>query len=149
MLDVIHIQQSEADLKHIRISNQIPEMPVRVLADPGRITQVFTNLVTNAINYTPDGGQVQVECFIERDLTSSESFAVIHVQDSGIGIPPEMLSNIFRPFYRGCEQTKATGLGVSIAKEIVEMHGGKLTVESEFGQGSRFTVRLKMIKPSG
>ena len=147
MLDVIRIQQSEADLKHIHISYQIPEKPIRLLADPGRITQVFTNLVTNAINYTPDGGQVQVECFIEHDETSSESFAIIHVQDSGIGISPELLPNIFRPFYRGSEQTKGTGLGLSIAKEIVEMHGGTIRVESQFGRGSRFTVRLKVIKP--
>jgi signal transduction histidine kinase len=59
-----------------------------------------------------------------------------------------MVSNIFRPFYRGSEQTKGTGLGLSIAKEIVEMHGGTITVESQFGQGSRFTVRLKVIGSS-
>ena len=70
------------------------------------------------------------------------------MQDSGIGIPAELVPNIFRPFYRGSEQTKGTGLGLSIAKEIVEMHGGTIMVESQFGLGSRFTVRLPVIKPS-
>jgi PAS domain S-box-containing protein len=148
IMDVIRVQQAEADIKHISITCQIPEIPIRVLADQGRIIQVFTNLVTNAINYTPDGGRVRVECLVEQDESASDRVVVVHVQDSGIGIPPDMLLNIFRPFYRGSEQTKGTGLGLSIAKEIVEMHAGTIIVESQFGQGSRFTVRLGVIAPS-
>jgi PAS domain S-box-containing protein len=145
LVEVIRIQQPEADMKPIALSCQIPESPLIINADPGRMTQVLTNLITNAINYTPEGGQVNIECVVEEDHAAGNSAVVVHIQDSGIGISPDLLPNIFRPFYRGSEHTNGTGLGLSIAKEIVEMHGGTISVESHLGTGSRFSVRLSLI----
>jgi len=100
---------------------------------------VITNLVTNATNYTPAGGTITVS------VAREEEDAVIRVQDSGIGIPPEALPHIFEPFFRVSEDVaRGTGLGLTISREIVELHGGTLTVKSEVGRGSTFTVRLPL-----
>jgi signal transduction histidine kinase len=148
IIDVIRVQQAEADAKQIKLTYKVPEPPIMALVDPGRMVQVFTNLITNAINYTPNGGQVHIDCISEISEDSGEEMVVVRVQDSGIGIKPDLLLNIFRPFYRGNEHTNGTGLGLSIAKEIVEMHGGTILVQSEVGSGSSFTIRLALIKPS-
>ena len=145
IIDVIRVQQAEADAKQIQLSYKVPESPLMALFDRGRMIQVFTNLITNAINYTPNGGEVHIDCRSEVDEESGAAIVVVRVQDSGIGIKPDLLLNIFRPFYRGNEHTNGTGLGLSIAKEIVEMHGGRISVESEVGNGSCFTVRLALI----
>jgi PAS domain S-box-containing protein len=145
--DVIRLQEPEAHAKNIYMTYNVPELPLIVLVDPGRMIQVFTNLVTNAINYTPEDGSVNIDCLIEDGDLIDAPAAVVHVQDSGIGIPPELLPNIFRPFYRGNEHTQGTGLGLSIAKEIVEMHGGTIAVESQVNGGTHFTVRLALIHP--
>jgi signal transduction histidine kinase len=147
IIDVIRLQAPEADVKQIQLSYRVPEQPVMAMVDPGRMIQVFTNLITNAINYTPDGGQVDIDCHSEINPESGAAMVVVRVQDSGIGILPDLLLNIFRPFYRGNEHTNGTGLGLSIAKEIVEMHGGSISVESEVDKGSCFTVRLALISP--
>jgi len=147
VLDVIRLQEPEADRKRIHVTYQLPDSPLIVLVDPGRMVQVFTNLVTNAINYTTEGGWVNIVCLVEGDDSQASSAAVVHVQDSGVGIAPDLLPNIFRPFYRGNEHTNGTGLGLSIAKEIVEMHGGTIAVESQVGGGTHFTVRLALVHP--
>jgi two-component system sensor histidine kinase VicK len=127
-----------ADQKSIRLIRQLPDTPIHASVDPERFRQVIDNLVINAINYTPDGGQVDV-CLCMDD----HGAATIRVQDTGIGIPQEALPRLFEPFYRVTEsKVKGTGLGLTISKEIVEMHGGKITVESKVGVGSRFTVTL-------
>jgi PAS domain S-box-containing protein len=147
IIDVIRLQEPEADAKQIQLSYRVAEQPVMAMVDPGRMIQVFTNLITNAINYTPDGGQVNIDCHSEINPESGAAMVVVRVRDSGIGILPDLLLNIFRPFYRGNEHTNGTGLGLSIAKEIVEMHGGTISVESEVDKGSCFTVRLALISP--
>jgi two-component system phosphate regulon sensor histidine kinase PhoR len=111
--------------------------------DANRLTQVFTNLIANAINYTQEGGSVVV-CH-ETDAAAGQ--VIITVQDTGIGIPQEHLGQIFKPFFRVPNENyavKGSGLGLAISKEIVELHRGTLTVESESGKGSRFIVRLPM-----
>jgi PAS domain S-box-containing protein len=134
--DVVRVQQAEAERKRISITMDMPTTPLLVEADSERMIQVFTNLMTNAINYTPDGGTIEIRA------VEDGGAALIHVQDSGIGIDTEHLPYIFQPFYRAGAKTGGTGLGLSIAREIVELHGGTITVESEVGQGSCFTVRL-------
>ena len=121
----------------------MPEEPVTVYVDPNRIIQVLINLIINAINYTPHGGSVAVQLSTERDQHGTS--AVIRVQDTGIGIPTEKLSKVFEPFFRATEGTvRGTGLGLSITKEIIELHGGRVSVESSEGQGSSFTVHLPL-----
>jgi signal transduction histidine kinase len=106
--------------------------------DPGQIHQVVLNLLLNAIQATDPGGTVSVE-FDEDDET-----VAVTVSDTGKGIPPEILSNIFRPFFT--TKGEGTGLGLSLAKRIVEDHAGKIEVSSRVGQGSRFSIILPKAK---
>jgi len=117
-----------------------------VLADPDRIVQVLINLVTNAIQYTPQGGKVVVSTGRER--ADGRDWAIVTVQDTGIGIPEDELPHIFERFFRGerpsTMQIPGTGLGLAIAKEIIDLHGGRITVESQVDVGSVFTVWLPL-----
>ncbi len=111
-----------------------------VRGDETQLTSMFTNLVDNAINYTPPGGRVEVTGGME----SSE--IVIRIADTGIGIPEGKLSRIFERFYRvdraRSKATGGTGLGLSIVRHVAENHGGRVTVASTLGEGSVFTVHL-------
>jgi signal transduction histidine kinase len=106
--------------------------------DPGQIHQVVLNLLLNAIQATPPGGSVNVE------FDEDEESATVTVADSGCGIPSETLANIFRPFFT--TKGEGTGLGLSLAKRIVEDHAGKIDVTSRVGQGSRFSIVLPKLK---
>jgi two-component system, OmpR family, sensor histidine kinase SenX3 len=111
-----------------------------VRGDETQLISMFTNLVDNAINYTPPGGRVEVTGGMEG------SEIVIEIADTGIGIPPGKLSRIFERFYRvdkaRSKATGGTGLGLSIVRHVAENHGGRVTVESTLGEGSVFTVHL-------
>jgi PAS domain S-box-containing protein len=116
------------------------------LADRDQMTQVLNNLVLNAIQYTPEGGRVTVSA--GRQEADGREWGLISVADSGIGIPDEELPHIFERFFRGERpqqlQIPGTGLGLAIVKEIVELHGGRITVESHSGRGTTFTVWLPL-----
>ncbi len=111
-----------------------------VRGDETQLTSMFTNLVDNAVKYTPPGGRVEVTGGFEG------SEIVIRVSDTGIGIPEAKLPRIFERFYRvdkaRSKETGGTGLGLSIVRHVAENHGGRVTVESTFGEGSTFTVYL-------
>lgn len=111
-----------------------------VYGDEILLTSMFTNLVDNAVKYTPHGGRVEVTGGFEG------SEVVIRVSDSGIGIPESKLPRIFERFYRvdkaRSKATGGTGLGLSIVKHVAENHGGRVRVESRLGEGSTFTVYL-------
>jgi two-component system sensor histidine kinase SenX3 len=111
-----------------------------VRGDETQLISMFTNLVDNAINYTPPGGRVEVTGGMEG------SEIVIEIADTGIGIPEGKLSRIFERFYRvdkaRSKATGGTGLGLSIVRHVAENHGGRVTVESTLGEGSVFTVHL-------
>ena len=113
-----------------------------VYGDETQLTSMFTNLVDNAVKYTPPGGRVEVTGGCE------DSEIVIRVSDTGIGIPEGKLPRIFERFYRvdkaRSKETGGTGLGLSIVKHIAENHGGRVTVESTLGEGSTFTVYLPL-----
>ncbi|AHY47706.1 Histidine kinase-, DNA gyrase B-, and HSP90-like ATPase [Rubrobacter radiotolerans] len=120
-------------------------------AIPGNETQLvsmFTNLVDNAVKYTPPGGVVEVTVGVcEEDCGPDGRREVfVRVSDTGVGIPAESLERIFERFYRvdkgRSKGTGGTGLGLSIVRHIVENHGGRITVESEVEKGSTFTVYL-------
>jgi two-component system phosphate regulon sensor histidine kinase PhoR len=115
-----------------------------VSGDRYRLMQVFTNLLSNALRYTPQG-DVTVTC------RSEGGEAVIEVRDTGIGIASEHLPRIFERFYRvdraRSRETGGTGLGLSIVRHIVETHGGRIEVDSELNVGSTFRVRLPLAEP--
>jgi signal transduction histidine kinase len=110
--------------------------------DPERLSQLLYILLDNAIKYTPNGGQVQLF------LSAEGQQLCIKVQDTGIGIKPEDYNHIFERFYRAdksrSRQMGGHGLGLSIAKWIVETHGGNIQLESEVGKGSTFVIRIPL-----
>ena len=115
--------------------------PLKIFADKERIEQVITNIIGNAIKYTPDNGKITVNIG-EKD---SKAYTV-SVSDTGVGIPKEDLEHIFERFYRvdKSRSTDAggTGLGLSIAKDIVDAHGGDIKIESEYGKGTTVIITL-------
>ena len=118
----------------------VPPSPVRLLADPTRLQQVLTNLLNNAARYTPEGGRIWLTAATEGGE------AVVRVRDTGIGIPPGMLSGIFGLFAQVERQEERAGgglgIGLSLVKSLTEMHGGSVEAHSAGpGQGSEFVVR--------
>jgi len=112
-----------------------------VRADPDRLKQVFVNLISNALRYTPRGGTITVGVSKSED----PNFACFFVRDGGSGIPPEFVSRIFQRFAIRSKDAKAgTGLGLAIAKEIVQAHGGTIEVKSEVGKGSEFSFTIPL-----
>ncbi len=138
---VVNLQIPEAEKKHIELVEKQPESDLMSMVDPERMIQVITNLIMNAIHYTPEGGQVRVVVDTVVSTDGTERIR-ISVQDTGIGIPAALLPNLFKPFFRVSEKTKGTGLGLSIARDIVRAHDGDIVVESISGAGSRFTVDI-------
>jgi two-component system NtrC family sensor kinase len=112
-----------------------------VLASPGQVSQVIVNLVTNAVKACPAGERAKV---LVRTGTSAAGRARLNVIDHGVGISPELLHKIFEPFFttRPVGEHRGTGLGLSICDAIVKAHGGTISVKSEVGKGSTFTVEL-------
>jgi signal transduction histidine kinase len=132
----------EAQARDKKISLEFdlpPKLPI-LQADRDKISLALHNLVGNALKYTPDGGRVTVTASVEKGRVS------IAVSDSGIGIGPEDVEKVFEKFYR-CQNAvashvKGSGLGLPITREVARLHGGDVTVESEPGSGSTFTLTL-------
>jgi signal transduction histidine kinase len=126
----------------LQLHLEAPETAPSVLADRDRILQVLSNLLGNALKFTPAGGEIWVGARVEGEQVR------FHVRDTGTGIPAESLARIFDRFWQANRADKrGAGLGLSIAKGIVEAHGGKLQVESELGRGSTFSFTLPLAKP--
>lgn len=136
--------QSQANDKGLHLSANIPENLPTVDVDAQRIGQILHNLIANAVTHTPQGGIVSVSA------SESGNYVEISVVDNGEGIPPEELPNIFERFYRvdksRSRRTGGSGLGLTIAKRLVEAHGGTITASSELGKGSRFTFTVPVHK---
>jgi len=136
---LVEFMKAKADEKNISLALKKVDLPL-INADGRSMEEVFSNLITNAINYTPEGGTIMIEGEVTGD------FVRINVADTGYGIPPDQLPRVFERFYRvKDEKTRnivGTGLGLPIVKSIVEAHNGTIRVESKEGAGSTFTVRL-------
>ena len=137
--------QPLADKKNIHLKTDIDTDLPRLRADPAKIESLITNLIDNAIKFTPEQGKVSLsaQCCDEQ--------LVIRVSDTGMGIPKEDLPKIFDRFYRvhrPGKQIKGTGLGLAIVQQIVAMHNGRIEVESLPGQGTTFTVFLPLPAPA-
>ena len=118
--------------------------PVSVEADPDRLSQVFVNLIDNAIRHTPSGGSVTVE------LDANGNDAIMRVRDTGVGIPYRDIPHIFERFYvvdrSRTRESGGAGLGLAIVKGIIDAHGGTVATESMLGSGTLFTVRLPIMR---
>jgi signal transduction histidine kinase len=126
----------------LRLHLEAPGSAPSVLADRDRLLQVFSNLLGNAMKFTPAGGEIWVGARVEDEQVR------FHVRDTGPGIPSESLAHIFDRFWQANRtDRRGAGLGLSIAKGIVEAHGGTLQVESEPGRGSTFSFTVPRAKP--
>jgi len=129
----------QAEQKQVRLEAQIERSATEVRADPLKLSWVVSNLIANALRYTPSGGTISVS------LSGTESGVRLRVSDTGPGIPLPVREHLFERFAQwrvnGSEPGSA-GLGLAIAKEIVDAHGGRIFVDSELGQGTSFTVEL-------
>jgi two-component system phosphate regulon sensor histidine kinase PhoR len=135
---------ASAEAKGVELSLHIPSKVPPVLGDRLRLHQVWINLVGNAIKYTPAGGSVTV------DVQPDEQRLLVCVTDTGIGIAPEFLDRVFDKFFRvpdpAVSAEEGSGLGLSITREIVRLHGGAIRVESVAGSGSTFIVELPLAR---
>ncbi len=135
--NVTEYMQPTTELKGIRLDKEIsPDLPA-ILGDQERLTHAFTNIIGNAIKFTSDGSISITAHARDREL-------LISVSDTGTGIPDDAIDRIFDRFYKVDTASHGTGLGLSTAKEIVELHGGRIWAESKEGEGStiRFTVPI-------
>ena len=138
--DVVNALAGQAEAKQQSLTYRVAGGLPDVMGDRDRLNQVLTNLVGNSIRYTPNGGRIEVRAYLV------EGAVRVDVEDTGIGIAPEDLGRIFERFYRAddplVQEVGGTGLGLPIVKMFVEMHGGRIWVESERGKGSTFTFIL-------
>jgi len=143
MTNTIAILEVSADQKQIEVNLTSPE-ELYMEGDEDRLRQIFVNLLSNAISYTPEGGKI----FVNISLTEQEKVQIT-IKDTGIGIPEKDLPRIFERFYRvdkaRSRGSGGTGLGLSIVKHLVEMHRGTITVESAVGEGTTFTLELPLM----
>ncbi|MFB3788638.1 MAG: ATP-binding protein [bacterium] len=136
---ILQEEKSAAAQKNISLSMVAAEEPPRIRVDASKIERIIGELISNAIKYTPEDGSIEVR------LAQTDTSVYVAVQDTGIGMAPEEIPKIWERFYRTTASrkiAKGSGLGLSIAKELVELHEGTITVESEAGKGSTFTVTL-------
>jgi signal transduction histidine kinase len=143
-LSAVSALRRQAEAKHIQLEVKIGDNLPLVRGDPSELTEAVTNLVDNAIKYTPPQGQVQVEAW------GVDGSILLRVNDTGIGIAESEHERIFDRFYRieqpGTEQISGTGMGLSLVKAIIERHHGRVWLESEPNAGTTFYVSLPGLK---
>ena len=133
-----------AERRRMRFELDLPKAPLLVYFDAEKLEHVFSNLLANAFKFTAEGGAVRVEA----ERNGSTQPATIRVRDNGAGIPADALPHLFERFYRVSETDgvlqAGTGIGLSLARDLVELHGGRVAAESALGFGSTFTVALPL-----
>lgn len=144
-IDIVEVLKStllilelEIQKRGIKINQDFEENPPTIKADLNEITRIITNILSNAIKYNIDRGEITVS------LKTSPNYLIIKIADTGIGMKPEERANLFQEFFRAKnEKTRSisgTGLGLTIVKRIVESYNGKIEVDSEYGKGTAFTI---------
>lgn len=143
--DLFSLYQPEASAKKIDFKSEI-DGDMYLLGNAGQLTRLFANLIENALHYTLSAGTVEVTA------NSVSSYLIVSVRDTGAGIAAEHIKLVFERFWRADESRSywegGSGLGLAIAKSIAQNHGGSITLTSQVGVGSCFTVRLPSVKVS-
>jgi signal transduction histidine kinase/ligand-binding sensor domain-containing protein/DNA-binding response OmpR family regulator len=155
--NIFYSFESLADQKKITINCNSNYTKIELNYDPKKIEKVFFNLLSNAFKFTPDGGEIKITIkhFLNsdiyrtaemKDMSEKSGFVEIHFSDTGSGISSENLPHLFDRFYQADNSTtrehQGTGIGLALSKELVELHDGKISVESKNGEGSTFIVQL-------
>ncbi|WP_110114086.1 ATP-binding protein [Bacillus sp. CGMCC 1.16541] len=139
--EIVMVLSNKTEEKDIELETKLPEDEVWIQGDTQRLKQVFINLISNAVTYTPKGGHVQAE------LIELDEEIIVKVSDTGIGISTEEIPRIFERFYRvdkaRSRNSGGTGLGLAIVKHLIEAHKGQIEVTSTVGEGTVFSVRLR------
>ena len=140
LYSVVQSLQAESDQRGLQLDVDVQRDLPPLLGDPAKVRRIMLNLVQNAIKYTSEGG-------ITIRATADLPYAQLTVEDTGAGIPAEELQHVFEPFYQGGIGKSGVGLGLSIVKNLVDAHAGRLEVESKVGQGTIFTLFLPLAIP--
>ncbi|MCA9422548.1 MAG: HAMP domain-containing histidine kinase, partial [Nitrospira sp.] len=131
--------------QHLTVETTVDNLTV--WGDPDRLHQILTNLVHNAHKFTPEHGHIRVKA-----CPAPPDYILLKISDTGPGIPREAQASLFQPFFQAHRVpeigTQGLGLGLSIVKQLVELHGGTITVESQPGEGATFCLRLPAVCPS-
>lgn len=137
---IISIVEPEMKLENVRFINKFEEGLPEIMADSDELRQVFLNLTTNARDAMPEGGTLEVSTqSIQKNGNSSVR---IEFTDTGLGIAKKDIDKIFEPFFTTKKEGKGVGLGLSMAYQIIDKHGGTISVASEEGKGATFTIDL-------
>ncbi|MFC1624360.1 ATP-binding protein [Candidatus Omnitrophota bacterium] len=145
-------------IKNIKVSQEFEKDIHEIMADRGRIEQVFVNLFVNAIDAMPKGGELHVRSYLTKfnkpgsavgnresdNFKLGEEAVIIEVEDTGLGMDEDIKKKLFDPFFTTKDRAEGTGLGLSVAKSIIDMHRGLINVESEKGKGTKFTIVFKL-----
>lgn len=141
--DAVLIYAERAKSLGITLEYYEPDMLPFVYGDPSRLRQVFINIIDNAVKYSNKGGKVSVEAYEEKGEI------VVLVSDTGVGISQEDLPKVKTKFYKANQTRRGSGIGLAVANEIVEMHGGRLIIDSELGKGTTVMITLPAQNSSG
>jgi signal transduction histidine kinase len=153
----INLVDHNENLKNIKINRNYPKEPIKCKADKNMLQQVVINLLSNAVDALQEGGEIKVNVFYKFAskvgnkvgkrtgdyFKIGDKIAVVEIEDTGKGIPEDLLPNIFEPFFTTKETGKGTGLGLSLAHLIIDRHRGSIEVESEVNKGSKFIINLQ------
>jgi signal transduction histidine kinase len=135
--DSVNVIAPDVAARRIELSSSIPSCPIHLTADPTRVRQILSNLLANAVKFTPEGGKIDVT------VEHTPAHVVMRVRDSGRGIAPESLPLVFDLFHKGDSEASGLGIGLAVVKGLAEMHGGVVEVRSAgIDQGSEFVVKL-------
>jgi signal transduction histidine kinase len=143
--EAVETFKAAADLRGTNIMVSLPPGPLMVPGSPDRLFQAMSNLLSNALKFTPSHGSIEVR--VETVGGTDGPRATVSVKDNGPGIPPEFQDRLFEKFSRGDVSVQGTGLGLALVKEIVEAHRGRVGAQSEPGQGSLFFFTLPLARP--
>jgi signal transduction histidine kinase len=133
--DTLALLQNQVKGSNINVVRDY-HLNVSVLCRPGQLNQVFMNILSNAIQAIGENGTITI------NTRREDEWAIVQITDTGRGMPPEVISHIFNPFFTTKAVGEGTGLGLSISHGIIQDHGGKIAVDSEVGRGTTFTLRI-------
>ncbi|MCK5503773.1 MAG: GHKL domain-containing protein, partial [Thermodesulfovibrionia bacterium] len=140
--DTLGFSASKIKQKGIQITKEYEDALPKVDGEKTELQQVILNMITNALDAMTDGGKLT----IRTDITKDKNNVIMEFIDNGTGIEKEHLGKIFDPFYTTKRPGKGTGLGLSVSYKIIKKHGGNISVESEPGKGTKFTIYLPAVK---